>query len=118
MSRGKSNISSKPVDCADHSSPCGRKLVSYPSDLVALPGSPGGIDEVCSSGTGKRQDRSAWLYTPASLPRCEISVVPDELRPPQPSAVTVIVRPGLCVFGPNEGRWLSAWLESSPAMAA
>ena len=35
--------------------------------------------------------------------------IPDEPRPPQHSAVTFVVRRGLCVLGPNEGRWLSAW---------
>jgi hypothetical protein len=39
--------------------------------------------------------------------------VPDEPRPPQHTAVTVVVRPGLCVLGPNEGRWLSAWRYSN-----
>jgi hypothetical protein len=27
--------------------------------------------------------------------------------------VTFVVRPGLCVFGPNEGRWMSAWRYSN-----
>lgn len=39
--------------------------------------------------------------------------IPDEPRPPQHTAVTVVVRPGLCVFGPNEGLWLSAWRYSN-----
>ncbi len=35
--------------------------------------------------------------------------IPDSRRPIQHMLVTVLVRPGLCVFGPNEGRWMSAW---------
>lgn len=39
--------------------------------------------------------------------------IPDEPGPPQHTAVTVLVRPGLCVFGPNEGCWFSAWRYSN-----
>lgn len=39
--------------------------------------------------------------------------IPDEPRPPRHSALTIVVRPGLCVFGPNEGQWLSAWRYSN-----
>jgi hypothetical protein len=39
--------------------------------------------------------------------------IPDEPRPPQHTAVTVVVRPGLCVFGQNEANWLSAWRYSN-----
>lgn len=39
--------------------------------------------------------------------------IPDEPRPPKHTVVTVLVRPGLCVFGPNEGRWLTAWRYSN-----
>jgi hypothetical protein len=35
--------------------------------------------------------------------------IPDEPRPPRHSVMTFVVRPGRCVFGPNEGRWMSAW---------
>lgn len=35
--------------------------------------------------------------------------IPDSRRPIRHMLVTVLVRPGLCVFGPNEGRWLKAW---------
>lgn len=34
--------------------------------------------------------------------------IPD-VRPPRHAVVTVIVRAGRCVFGPNEGVWLSGW---------
>jgi hypothetical protein len=39
--------------------------------------------------------------------------VPDQPRPPQHAAITVVVRSGLCVFGPNEGEWLKAWRYSN-----
>jgi hypothetical protein len=39
--------------------------------------------------------------------------IPDEPRPPQHTAVTVIARPGLCVFGENEANWFSAWRYSN-----
>lgn len=35
--------------------------------------------------------------------------VPGSCYPPRHMVVTVIVRHGLCVFGPNESRWLMAW---------
>lgn len=38
--------------------------------------------------------------------------VPD-LRPPQHALVTVIVRPGRCIIGPNEAVWLSGWRYSN-----
>ena len=31
-----------------------------------------------------------------------------EVRPPRHSTMLVLVRPGLCVFGPNEAQWLLA----------
>jgi len=34
--------------------------------------------------------------------------VPDTHRPQQ-AAVLVVVRPGLCVMGPNEAQWFLAW---------
>jgi hypothetical protein len=39
--------------------------------------------------------------------------IPEGPPPPRHSAVTVVVRPGYCVFGPNEGNWLSAWKYSN-----
>ncbi|HEU5042803.1 MAG TPA: hypothetical protein VFT75_01560 [Nocardioidaceae bacterium] len=39
--------------------------------------------------------------------------IPDEPRPPRHSAITFVVRRGLCVLGPNEGRWMSAWRDSN-----
>ena len=35
--------------------------------------------------------------------------IPDEPHQPSHSVVTVLVRPGYCVFGPNEGSWMRAW---------
>lgn len=35
--------------------------------------------------------------------------IPDEPHPPTHTVTTVLVRPGYCVFGPNEGSWLRAW---------
>jgi hypothetical protein len=35
--------------------------------------------------------------------------IPEEPRPPTHSVVTVLVRPGYCVFGPHEGSWMEAW---------
>ena len=32
--------------------------------------------------------------------------------------LTVVIRPGLCVVGPNEGRWLMAWSYSNHAAQA
>jgi hypothetical protein len=60
------------------------------------------------------------LRTPAMVedyeePRAEIREVMDNLaipratRPPSHSVTTVVARSGLCVFGPNEGRWFDAW---------
>ena len=39
--------------------------------------------------------------------------IPDRPARPDHSVLTVVVRPGLCVFGPNEGRWMSAWSYSN-----
>lgn len=39
--------------------------------------------------------------------------IPEGPPPPRHSAVTVLVRSGYCVFGPNEGNWLSAWKYSN-----
>lgn len=39
--------------------------------------------------------------------------IPGRQHPPDHSAFTVIVRSGLCVFGPTEGLWLSAWKYSN-----
>lgn len=38
--------------------------------------------------------------------------IPD-VRPPQHAVVTVIVRAGRCIFGPNEGVWLAGWRYSN-----
>lgn len=35
--------------------------------------------------------------------------IPDEPRPPRHSPLTIVARPGLCVFGPDEATWLQAW---------
>lgn len=35
--------------------------------------------------------------------------IPVRPRRPEHSAVTVVVRDGLCVLGPNEGDWYRAW---------
>ncbi|HET6625950.1 MAG TPA: hypothetical protein VFG63_06135 [Nocardioidaceae bacterium] len=34
--------------------------------------------------------------------------IPERPARPDHSVVTVLVRPGLCVFGPNEGAWMDA----------
>lgn len=39
--------------------------------------------------------------------------IPDAPRPPQHTAVTIVVRSGLCVFGSNEANWFSAWRYSN-----
>lgn len=39
--------------------------------------------------------------------------IPDEPRLPRHAALTVLVRPGLCVLGPNEGTWMNAWRYSN-----
>jgi len=39
--------------------------------------------------------------------------IPDAPRPPQHTAVRVVVRPGLCVFGLNEASWFNAWRYSN-----
>jgi hypothetical protein len=39
--------------------------------------------------------------------------IPYEPGPPSNLLVTVVVRSGLCVFGPNENRWSRAWLYSN-----
>ena len=60
------------------------------------------------------------LATPAMIDHCHEALdelhqvvrelpVPDEPHPPTHSVVTVLVRPGYCVFGPNEGSWMRAW---------
>lgn len=38
--------------------------------------------------------------------------LPD-IRPPRHALVTVVVRPGRCVIGPNEAVWLSGWRYSN-----
>ncbi|WP_109506494.1 hypothetical protein [Nocardioides speluncae] len=40
--------------------------------------------------------------------RVELMPVPDTW-PTRHAVMTVVVRPGLCVFGPNEAHWFSAW---------
>lgn len=39
--------------------------------------------------------------------------IPEAPPPPRHSAITVLVRTGYCVFGSNEGNWLSAWKYSN-----
>jgi hypothetical protein len=39
--------------------------------------------------------------------------IPPHPAPVDHTAVTVLVRAGLCVFGPNEGLWMSAWRYSN-----
>jgi hypothetical protein len=39
--------------------------------------------------------------------------IPDRPRRPEHAGVTVIVREGLCVLGPNEGQWYRAWRYSN-----
>jgi hypothetical protein len=39
--------------------------------------------------------------------------IPAGPPPPDHSVETVLVRPGLCVFGPNESRWMEAWRYSN-----
>lgn len=51
-------------------------------------------------------------WNDASIELCDLMQsfkIPDRPRPPRHSAVTFVVRRGLCVFGPNEGTWMSAW---------
>ncbi len=40
--------------------------------------------------------------------RIDSWVVPDTV-PPSHAGVLIVVRPGLCVLGANEGRWSNAW---------
>jgi len=39
--------------------------------------------------------------------------IPERPAPLEHSVITVVVRPGLCVFGPNEGCWMNAWRYSN-----
>lgn len=39
--------------------------------------------------------------------------IPTEPRPSRLSALIVVARGGYCVFGPNEGNWMSAWKYSN-----
>lgn len=39
--------------------------------------------------------------------------IPDRPRRPEHCALTVVVRDGLCVLGPNEGQWYRAWRYSN-----
>src|SRR3954452_16135647 len=39
--------------------------------------------------------------------------IPDEPGPPHLVLMTIVVRPGLCVFGPNENQWFRAWRYSN-----
>jgi len=39
--------------------------------------------------------------------------IPDRPRRPEHAGVTVVVRDGLCVLGPNEGQWHRAWRYSN-----
>jgi len=39
--------------------------------------------------------------------------IADWSRRPEHAGVTVVVRDGLCVLGPNEGRWHQAWRYSN-----
>lgn len=55
-------------------------------------------------------------YEAASEEICALMqrfAVPDHPRRPEHSGVTVVVRDGLCVLGPNEGRWHRAWRYSN-----
>jgi hypothetical protein len=39
--------------------------------------------------------------------------IPESPPPPTHAALSVLVRPGYCVFGPHEGHWMSAWSYSN-----
>lgn len=39
--------------------------------------------------------------------------IPDRPHPLDHSVMTLVVRPGPCVFGPNESRWMNAWRYSN-----
>lgn len=39
--------------------------------------------------------------------------IPDRPRRPEHAGVTIVVREGLCVLGPNEGEWYRAWRYSN-----
>lgn len=39
--------------------------------------------------------------------------IPERPRRPEHAGVTVVVRDGLCVLGPNEGQWYRAWRYSN-----
>ena len=52
----------------------------------------------------------------ASEEICELMqrfAIPERPRRPEHAGVTVVVRDGLCVLGPNEGQWYRAWRYSN-----
>lgn len=113
----------------------GMKLKSYefrdPARLVEevaerVPLSPGAVYVVLVAhpSTAQRVVEVRRLESPAMIDDywdaraelCELMrqlPIPEHPPPPRHAALTVVVRPGLCVFGPNEGRWMSAWRYSN-----
>ncbi len=47
------------------------------------------------------------------LPELARSFSLPDVRPPHHALVTVVVRPGRCIIGPNEGVWLRGWRYSN-----
>jgi hypothetical protein len=100
------------------------RLIREIDDLVGI---HVGVAYVALVERPARQQRLltvATLRTPAMVegyeePMAEIRelmdnlVIPGATRPPSHAVTTVVARPGLCVFGPNEGRWFDAWALSN-----
>lgn len=80
--------------------------------LVARPSTEQHIVAIRRLATPARID--GWQDASAEIREVmEELTVPERPTPPDHSALTVLVRRGLCVFGPNEGQWMSAWRYSN-----
>jgi hypothetical protein len=96
------------------------RLITDISEQVDLTEGTAHLALVADVSTTQRLIRVDTLDTPAEIfdddgPREELIEVVERWsvpwvpgKPPNHTPVLVVVRPGLCVFGPNESTWLMA----------
>ena len=100
------------------------KLINEIAQRVPLAEDTAYVALVAHPSTEQRLVTVRQLSTPALIDDYEEAIdelgdvmesleIPGATRPPSHSVITIVVRPGLCVFGPNEGCWMSAWRYSN-----
>jgi hypothetical protein len=108
----------EPFEYRDHA-----RLVHEVDRRVALVENSAYVALVYKPSTTQRLVTVRRLGTPGVIDRYEDACtelrevmqglpIPDAPRP-QHSVMTFVVRPGACVFGPNERNWLFAWRYSN-----